>query len=103
VISKSGPWRLFMKRKPTSPGEMLNEEFLKPLALSPKILAAQISCDYTVINRIVNEKTDVTPAMAMKLAAAFETTPDFWLNAQMALDLWKSARKSRRCSHTPTT
>lgn len=77
-----------MKRKPTTPGEILSEEFLKPLGLSQKALAAHIGCDYKVINRIVNERASVTPGMALKLAAAFETTPDFWLNAQMATDLW---------------
>lgn len=77
-----------MKRKPTSPGEILNEEFLKPLELSQKALSEHLGCDYKVINRIVNEKTSVTPEMAIKLAAALNTTPDFWLNAQMAVDLW---------------
>lgn len=76
------------KRKPTSPGEILNEEFLKPLGITQKQLAQHLNCDYKVINRIVNEKTSVGPEMAVKLAAAFNTTPDFWLNAQMALDLW---------------
>lgn len=77
-----------MKRKPTSPGEILAEEFLKPVGLTQKELADHLVCDYKVINRIVNEKASVTPEIAVKLAAAFETTPDFWLNAQMALDLW---------------
>ncbi|HSX12941.1 MAG TPA: HigA family addiction module antitoxin, partial [Chlamydiales bacterium] len=44
-------------------------------------------------NRIVNEKSSVTPEMALKLAMAFNTTPDFWLNAQMALDLWSLRAK----------
>lgn len=78
-----------MKRKPTSPGEILNEEFLKPLEMSQKELADWMQCDYKVINRIINEKTCVTPEMAIRLAGAFETTPDFWLNAQMAIDLWE--------------
>jgi len=77
-----------MKRKPTSPGEILNEEYLKPLGLTQKELADYLGCDYKVINRIVNERTSVTPEMAVKFAAAFQTTPDFWLNAQMAVDLW---------------
>ncbi len=77
-----------MKRKPTSPGAILSEEFLKPLGLTQKELAEHLDCDYKVINRIVNEKASVTPQMAIKLALAFETTPDFWLNAQMAVDLW---------------
>ncbi|MFI5335074.1 MAG: HigA family addiction module antitoxin [Chlamydiales bacterium] len=83
-----------MKRKPTSPGEILSEEFLKPLEMSQRELAEHLGCDYKVINRIVNEKTSVTPEMAIKLGAAFNTTPDFWLNAQMALDLW-SLRKPK--------
>lgn len=77
-----------LRRKPTSPGELLLEEFLSPLGISQKELAAHLGCDYKVINRIINEQTSVTPEMATKLAAAFDTTPDFWLNAQMALDLW---------------
>ena len=77
-----------MKRKPTSPGEILNEEFLQPLGITQKDLAEHLDCDYKVINRIVNEKTSVTPEMAIKLGAALDTTPDFWLNAQMAVDLW---------------
>lgn len=77
-----------MQRKPTSPGEILIEEFLIPLKMSQRELAEHLKCDDKVINRIVNEQTRVTPEMAMKFAAAFNTTPDFWLNAQMAMDLW---------------
>jgi len=65
-----------MRRKPTSPGEILSAEFLKPLGLSQKELAKHLRCDYKVINRIVNERTSVTLEMAIKLAAAFETTSD---------------------------
>lgn len=78
-----------MKRKPTTPGEILYEEFLKPLELTQKELADHIGCDYKVINRIVNEKASVSPDMANKLAGAFDTSPNFWLNAQIAFDLWK--------------
>ncbi len=77
-------------RKPTSPGEILLHEYLIPLKISQKELAEHLDCDYKVINRIINEKTGVTPEMATKLAAALETTPDFWLNAQIAVDLWES-------------
>ncbi len=82
-----------MRRKPTSPGEILIEEFLIPLKISQKELAEHLRCDYKVINRIVNEQASVTPEMATKLAAAFNTTPDFWLNAQMAVDLWSLRAK----------
>jgi len=82
-----------MKRKPTSPGEILFEEFLKPLEITQKEFAEHLGCDYKVINRIVNERASVTPQIAIKIAAALETTPDFWLNAQIALDLWKLRAK----------
>lgn len=82
-----------MKRKPTSPGEILFEEFLKPLEITQKEFADHLGCDYKVINRIVNERASVTPQIAIKIAAALDTTPDFWLNAQIALDLWKLRTK----------
>lgn len=77
-----------MNRKPTSPGEILYEEFLVPLQITQRELADHLGCDYKVINRIINEKASVSPEMSIKLAAALNTTPTFWLNAQMAMDLW---------------
>ena len=75
-------------RKPTSPGEILSKEFLEPMNLTQKQLAEHLDCDIKVINRIVNEKAAVTVPIAMKLAAALKTSPEFWLNAQRALDLF---------------
>lgn len=77
-------------RKPTTPGEMLNEEFLKPLKMTQRKLANHIGCDLKVINRIVNGRTAVTAEMALKLAATFGMSPEFWLNAQRAVDLYKA-------------
>jgi len=84
-----------MRRKPTSPGEILREEFLIPLKITQKQLAHHIGCDLKVINRIVNEKAQLTPKMAMKLAATFNTTADFWLNVQKALDLYRASLELR--------
>ncbi|MBC7420571.1 MAG: HigA family addiction module antidote protein [Bdellovibrio sp.] len=81
------------QRKPTTPGEILSEEFLAPLKMTQKQLADHIDCDVKVINRLVNERTAVTAEMALKLGAALRTTADFWLNAQKAVDLYE-ARKS---------
>ncbi len=81
------------QRKPTTPGEILSEEFLVPLKMTQKQLADHIDCDVKVINRLVNERTTVTAEMALKLGAALRTTADFWLNAQKAVDLYE-ARKS---------
>lgn len=81
-----------MKRKPTSPGEILNEEFLVPLKMTQKELADHIACDIKVINRIVNGRSSVTAEMAMKLGAALRTSADFWLNAQRAVDLYTAGK-----------
>ena len=85
-----------IQREPTSPGEILNEEFLKPLGMTQKRLADHIRCDVKVINRIVNGRSSVSAEMAIKLAAAFRMTPEFWLNAQRAVDIYQAAKKLRR-------
>lgn len=82
-----------MKRKPTFPGEILNEEFLKLLFLTQEELADQLKCHEDVISGIVQGREIVTQEIANKLATAFETTPDFWLNAQKAVDQWKLEAK----------
>ena len=76
-----------MTRAPTTPGEILREEYLVPLEMTQKQLADHIGQDVKVINRIVNGRTAVTAEVALKLGAAFRTTPEFWLNAQKAVDL----------------
>jgi len=81
-----------MSRKPTSPGEILNAEFLVPMGLTQKELADHLGCDIKVINRIINERTSVTAEMALRLSSAFKTTPDFWLNAQKAVDIYSASR-----------
>jgi addiction module HigA family antidote len=84
-----------MSRKPTGPGEILQEEFLHPLGLTQKTLADHIGCDLKVINRIVNGRSAVTAGMAVRLAAAFETSAEFWLNAQQAVDLYRAAEQTK--------
>ena len=84
---------MMITREPTSPGEILSEEFLKPLKMTQKQLADHIGCDVKVINRIVNSNTSVSAEMALKLGAAFNTSAEFWLNAQKAVDIYQ-ARKS---------
>ena len=81
------------RRPPTRPGEILHEEFLLPLGMTQKQIADHVGCDVKVINRIVNGRTSVTAEMALKLAAAFRTTPEFWLNAQKAVDLYHASAR----------
>jgi addiction module HigA family antidote len=83
-------------RKPTSPGEILREEFLIPLGLTQKQLADHLGSDVKVVNRLVNGRTSVTAEMALKLGATFRTTPGFWLNAQKAVDLYEAATRLKK-------
>ena len=80
------------RRRPTSPGEILREEFLLPLGMTQKQLADHLGCDVKVVNRIVNGRTSVSAGMALKLGAAFRTAPKFWLNAQKAVDIYCASR-----------
>lgn len=82
-----------MKRKPTTPGEILREEYLTPLGITQKELADHIGYDVKVINRLINGRTGVTASLALKLAAALNTTPEFWLNAQKAVDIYKATKE----------
>jgi addiction module HigA family antidote len=84
-----------MEREPTSPGEILREEFLVPLGLTQKELADHIGCDVKVVNRIVNGRSAVTASVALRLGSALGTSPEFWLNAQKAVDLYDAASRLR--------
>jgi len=85
-----------VRRKPTSPGEILREEFLKPLGMTQKQLADHVGCDVKVVNRIVNGRTSVTAEMAIRLGAALSMSPEFWLNAQLAVDIYHAARRIKK-------
>jgi antitoxin HigA-1 len=84
-----------MTRRPTSPGEILREEFLKPLGLTQRKLANHLGCDVKVINRIVNGRSAVTADMAVRLGAALGTSAEFWLNAELAVDLYRASKRMR--------
>lgn len=88
--------RTLSTRRPTPPGEILEEEFLKPLGLTQRVLADNVGCDLKVINRIVNGHTSISAEMAIKLAASFRTSPEFWLNAQKAVDLYQARHQLSR-------
>jgi antitoxin HigA-1 len=77
-------------REPTPPGEMLREEFMKPLGLTQAELAARLGMPRVAVNAIINGKRSITPGTAMRLARAFGTTPEFWINGQIALDLYRA-------------
>jgi antitoxin HigA-1 len=73
---------------PTRPGEVLEEEWLKPLGMSQTALAEKMGVHVQVVNGIVQGRRAVTPKTALLLARTFDTTPEFWLYLQNACDLW---------------
>ena len=79
-----------LKREPTHPGEVLEEEFMKPLGLTQSKLARELGVSVRAVNEIVNKKRGITPEMAIRLAERFGTTAEFWLGLQMDYDLWKA-------------
>lgn len=74
---------------------MLLEEFLKPLSMTQTELAERIGVSYVRMNEIVNGKRRITPSTALRLARAFGTSPEFWLNGQLALDLYNTLGDER--------
>jgi len=69
------------------PGEILREEYLVPLEMTPNALAVALRVTATRINDIVREKRSITAETALRLGRFFGTTPQFWLNLQAAYDL----------------
>ncbi len=82
--------RIPKDRAPTPPGALLLEEFLKPLGITPSELAERIRVPYVRVNEIINGKRRITPSTALRLAKVFGTGPEFWLNGQLASDLYRT-------------
>ncbi len=82
-------------RPPTSPGEMLREEFLEPMGLTQQQLANDIGVSYQRVNELINGKRGITTSTALRLGKYFGTSPDFWLNLQRANDLYFVLKKEQ--------
>ncbi|HBU69383.1 MAG TPA: addiction module antidote protein, HigA family [Elusimicrobia bacterium] len=75
------------ERRPTHPGEILLEEFLKPMGMSQVELARKMKVPIQRINTLINGKRDMTAETAVLLSAVLKTSPEFWMNLQVANDL----------------
>jgi antitoxin HigA-1 len=84
--------RLPRRLPPTSPGEMLLEEFLKPLGISQSAFAIRLGVSFPRLNEIVRGKRSVTPDTALRLARVLGMSADFWLGLQQDWDLWHAMR-----------
>ncbi len=81
-----------MLRRPTHPGEMLREDFLPDFELTVSGLADAVRVSRQSINELLRERRGVSPEMALRLGRLFGNSPEFWLNAQRAVDLWDAAK-----------
>jgi addiction module HigA family antidote len=81
-----------MKRRPTHPGEMLREDFLPDYGLTVARLAEAIGVSRQSVNELLGGRRAVSPEMSLRLARLFGNSPEFWLNAQRAVDLWEAAQ-----------
>ena len=82
-------------RPPTHPGEMLLEEFLRPMGMTQRALADAIRVPYQRINEIINGHRGITPSTALRLAKFFVMSPDFWMNLQLRWDLYQAQQSER--------
>lgn len=80
---------------PAHPGEVLRELYLKPLGVSVTEAAKALGCTRKHLSAIVNARAPVSADMALRLAAAFATEPELWVNMQAQYDLWAVRKKAR--------
>lgn len=90
-------------RPPTPPGEILLEEFLRPIGMTQTALAERMSVPLQRVNTLINGKRAVTADTALLLSEIFGTSPEFWMNLQTQCDLYaaKRRRDEKRPRHRP--
>lgn len=101
TIRRAAPSRRLVRRRlpthvaPVHPGEMLLEEFLKPLGVSQSAFAIQLGVSFPRLNEIILGKRGVTPDTALRLAQVTGMSADFWLGLQFDWDLWHALRSRK--------
>jgi addiction module HigA family antidote len=83
-------------RTPTHPGEMLLEEFLLPMGLSPEGVAAAIHVPTDQLQAVIDGTQSLTPQLALRLAKFFAMSADFWLTLQLRWDLYQAQREEAK-------
>lgn len=77
-------------RPPTTPGEILVQEYLGPAKMTQETLAKKMGVSVQTVNLLINGKRNVTAETAWRLARVFDTSPELWMNLQMRVDLWRA-------------
>ena len=84
------------KVRPVHPGEMLREDYLPDYGLTVSSFAKALGVSRQTINELLRERRALTPDMALRLSRLFKNSPEFWLNAQRAVDLWTAQRNRKK-------
>ncbi len=80
---------LSTRRKPATVGEILTEEFMRPMGLTQRALAEAMGVQRKHVNELCRGRKDVTAATALMLSRVIGNSPNFWLNVQLRTDLWE--------------
>lgn len=81
-------------QNPPHPGEILRELCIEPLGLSVTRAARALGVSRKTLSAILNGRAGISPEMSLRLAIAFDTTAESWLNQQLQYDLWKARQKA---------
>ncbi len=81
------------KHRPTHPGEVLLEEFLVPMKMTQVALARRMRVPIQRVNTLINGKRDMTAETAILLARVLKTSSEFWMNLQVAVDLYRAGKQ----------
>ena len=84
------------KRRPTHPGELLREETLPAAGLTQSKLAARLGVSRRIVSELIRERRSVNPDLAHRLSRVFDTTPEFWLRLQEAVDIWDTLQVNQK-------
>jgi len=92
---------LDLRRPPTSPGEMLLEEFLRPASLTQVEAARRMKIPLNRLNEVIRGRRGITADTALRLARLFKMSPEFWMDLQADWDLWHAAYALRKARQSP--
>jgi addiction module HigA family antidote len=85
-----------MRRAPVHPGPVFREQFREPLEVSQRQAAFRLGISVNYLNQIENEKSPVSPDVAVRLSALTRVSAQFWMRLQANHDLWHAVRAARR-------
>jgi antitoxin HigA-1 len=85
-----------MDRPPTPPGEILLDEFLQPMGMTQVEAARRMGIPLNRLNEVIHSRRGISADTALRLARLLNTSPEFWMNLQMASDLYQASRLLER-------